>query len=85
MSRRKKRAKPAKAGRELVRLKAPAGCAPFKRGGRRYVPSREGFVAVPAGLVDDLLAHGFARLAEDEAKPAPRASKKTSETHHGDG
>ncbi len=84
MRRRKARAQPV-AAPKAVRLKAPEGCAPFKRGGRRYVPSREGFVAVPAGLVDDLLAHGFARLAEDEAKPAPRASKKTSETHHGDG
>lgn len=83
MKRRKTRAKPAAASK-AVRLKAPEGCAPFKRGGRRYVPSREGIVAVPAALVDDLLAHGFARLAEDEAKPAPRAGKNTSEKNHGD-
>lgn len=84
MKRRKTRAKPG-AAPKAVRLKAPEGCAPFKRGGRRYAPSREGIVAVPAAWVDDLLAHGFARLADDETKPAPRASKKTSEMSHGDG
>ncbi|GEM_PF-4664544 len=83
MSRRKKRAKPAKAGRELVRLKAPAGCAPFKRGGRRYVPSKDGIVAVPKGLLDDLVAHGFTPLAE--AEPAASADEQSGGESDGGG
>lgn len=82
MSRRKKRAKPS-AARELVRLKAPAGSAPFKRGGRRYVPSKDGIVAVPKALLDDLVAHGFTPLAD--AEPAAGANKHRRGAKNGGG
>ena len=86
MTRRKRRAKAAKpaATAKLVKLKAPAGCGPLKRAGRRYLPSREGIVVVPAGLVEDLLAHGFAPLGESEpCGAAPTALKQTREGDHG--
>ncbi len=87
MIRRKRRAKAVKpaAAAKLVKLKAPAGCGPFKRGGRRYLPSREGIVAVPAGLVEDLVAHGFAPLADGD-RPCPAVdddAKKAREGDHG--
>jgi hypothetical protein len=81
MSKRKRRAKAAKpaAAAKLVKLKAPAGCGPLKRGGRRYVPSPDGIIAAPASLVEDLLAHGFTPFrdgdppcSDDKAKKAPR-------------
>jgi hypothetical protein len=85
MSRRKRRAKAAKpaAAAKLVELKPPAACGPFKRGGRRYVPSPEGTVAVPAGLVDDLIAHGFAPLGDGD-RQCPPAGDKTTKTRGGD-
>ena len=85
MSRRRKRANPAKpsVARELVRLKAPAGSAPFKRGGRRYVPSKDGIVAVPKALLDDLVAHGFTPLAD--AEPAASADRQRRGAKNGGG
>ena len=86
MSKRKRRAKAAKpaATAKLVKLKAPEGCGPLKRGGRRYVPSSEGIIAVPASLVEDLLAHGFAPLGEgDPPCPGGKAKKTTGDNHGG--
>ena len=88
MSKRKRRARTLKpaAALKIVKLKAPEGCGPLKRGGRRYVPSREGIVAVPAALVDDLIAHGFAPLAEDVANGAGQGEDdKTHGKNHGRG
>jgi hypothetical protein len=84
MRRRKKpRTRPAP---EKVKLKAPAGCGPFKRDGRRYVPSSAGIVEVPIGLIDDLSAHGFAPLVEAPASPAPArlAALDKRRRKHGD-
>jgi hypothetical protein len=85
MSKRKRRAKAAKptAAAKLVKLKAPAGCGPLKRGGRRYVPSPEGIVAVPAGLIEDLLAHGFTPLG-DAGRPSLTADGETTQTRGDD-
>jgi hypothetical protein len=74
MIRRKKAPQHAEA-RATVKLKAPAGCGPFKRDGRRYVPSSDGVVAVPIGLVENLLAHGFAPLIGDEAPKAATSAE----------
>ena len=80
MTKRKRRAKAAKpaATAKLVKLKAPEGCGPLKRGGRRYVPSPQGIIAAPTGLVEDLIAHGFTPLREGDP-PCPDKTKENSE------
>jgi len=85
MTRRKKARRRVQA-RETIKLKAPPGCGPFKRAGRRYVPSSTGFVDVPLDLVEDLRAHGFAPLTDDgETTVATGGQTSTRrERKHGD-